>query len=258
MTVSCWIIDDEPDAHKAILIALRQYSDFEVSFQSFEANPAVLNKLPKPDVIFLDISMPKRSGFEFLKRFRSISTLIVFITAHNNYALKAYDHDAVDYLLKPIDDTRFEQMIEKVRAHLSCGSYLKFGVNFPSKIDNTSHNHTLNTGLSVQTDDALYYVKQLDIIYIESVSDHLAIHLSNKTLITRNTFIKLSLSIDQVYFHRVHKSYMVNLIHITKFEKGRFGDGAFWVSNGDRVKLSRRYKHVLSKLKNVQQSSRIG
>lgn len=248
MTITCWVIDDEPAAHKGIELALTAHNDFRIVYHGYSADEPALGEKPKPDVIFLDIDMPRVNGFQFLASWQGALPCIVFITAYQQYALAAFDNNALDYLLKPIEQPRFAQMIAKVRQRLK----EKQLVSKHSAVEQWYQQVVQQTsllGLSVQTDEGLFYLKQKDIIYIEAVADHLAFYLNNKTLLSRDTFKRLSQKLDHNFFFRSHKSLMVNTAHVIKFERGRFGDGTLVLSNGASVKLSRRYKAILANIK---------
>ncbi|WP_088328513.1 LytTR family DNA-binding domain-containing protein [Lacimicrobium sp. SS2-24] len=247
MTVNCWIIDDEPAAHKGILLALQKHRDFEVIYQGHSADDPQLKQLATPDLVFLDIEMPTGTGFQLLSLWEHQIPQIVFITAYHQYAVEAFDHNALDYLLKPIEQARFDVMIEKVRQR----------INEKSLVSKRSAVEALYTqlkqqaspmGLSIKTSEGLFYVRQKQIIYIEAVADHLAYHFENKTLLSRDSFKRLSLDLDPDFFFRCHKSYIVNTAHVLRVEKGRYGDAILTMSQGDKVKMSRRYKDLLKHL----------
>ena len=248
MTITCWVIDDEPAAHKGIELALKAYSEFQIVLHSYSADEEGLREKPKPDVIFLDIDMPRVNGFQFLANWQGALPCIVFITAYQQHAIEAFDNNALDYLLKPIEQQRFEQMLTKVRQRVK-EKQLVLKHSAVEQWYQQVVQQTSLLGLSVQTDAGLFYLKQKDIIYIEAVADHLAFHLSKQTLISRDTFKRLSQELDHNFFFRTHKSLMVNSAHVIKFDRGRFGDGMLLLSNGASVKLSRRYKAILANMK---------
>ncbi len=247
MTIKCWIIDDEPAAHKGIEIALKEHTDFEVVYHGYSVDKNALEQLAKPDVVFLDIEMPSKNGFELLKLWPEFLPHIVFITAYNQYAVTAFNNNALDYLLKPIEKPRFDAMTSKVRQRIKEQTVmLKHSVI--EDFYNQVKQHESLLGLSIKTSDGLFQINQKDIIFIESVSGHLAFHYADKTLLSRDSFKRLILELDPKFFFRIHKSYMVNSAHIIKIEKGRFGDGILEMSNRHQVKISRRYKNVLQQL----------
>jgi len=247
MTIKCWIIDDEPAAHKGILIALKAHVDFEVVYHGYSVEQASLEPLVKPDMVFLDIEMPMKNGFELLKLWPESLPHIVFITAYSQYAVTAFNNNALDYLLKPLDQARFDIMINKVRQRIN-EQKLMLKQSAVEDFYNQIQRQESLLELSVKTNDGLYRIKQKDIIYIESVSSHLAFHYGDKVLLSRDSFKRLVLELDPKFFFRIHKSNIVNSNHVIKAEKGRFGDGILKMSNQHQVKMSRRYNQILQKL----------
>ena len=249
-TISCWVIDDEPAAHQGIDIALQKHRDFCVTHHAYKIGTALIQNKNKPDVIFLDIEMPGNSGFALFDIWPEPLPLVVFITAYNHFAVQAFDHNALDYLLKPIEQSRFDSMTIKVRKRLmEAQVWMKKewleGVLSHAKL------HSSQLGLSVKTDDGLLRLKQKNIIFIESVGDHIGIHCCDNqqhlhTLITRDTLKRLATELDTAFFFRTHKSFMVNSAHVTRIERGRFGDGIAHLSHNKQVKISRRYRDILA------------
>ena len=249
MSIRCWVIDDEPAAHKGIEFALAKHEDFDVVYHGYAVEPDVVANQPKPDVVFLDIEMPGDNGFALLNLWPDTLPLIVFITAYNQYAVKAFDKNALDYLLKPIEQERFDAMTDKVRKRLQEQDVLlkKDTVDALFKQVKTQESQL---GLSVKTDEGLFRIKQKYLVFIESIGDHLALYYRDeksqpKTLLTRDSFKRLATELDPKFFFRTHKSYMVNSAHVVKLDRGRFGDGVLEMSNQMQVKISRRYKDIL-------------
>jgi two-component system LytT family response regulator len=247
MTIKCWIIDDEPAAHKGIMLALEKHSDFQVVYHGYSVEQVSLEPLVKPDVIFLDIEMPNQSGFELLTLWPELLPNIVFITAYNQYAVTAFNNNALDYLLKPIEQARFDDMTNKVRQRIK-EQEVMLKRSSVEDFYNQIKQRESQLELSIKTSDGLYRIKQKDIIYIESVSSHLAFHYGDKTLLARDAFKRLSLELDPKFFFRTHKSYIANLAHVTKVAKGRFGDALLEMSNSHQIKMSRRYNDILQQL----------
>jgi len=247
MTIKCWIIDDEPAAHKGIMIALEDHTDFEVVYHGYSVEQTIRESLVKPDVVFLDIEMPSKKGFELLELWPGFLPHIVFITAYDQYAVTAFNNNALDYLLKPIEQTRFDVMTNKVRQRIKEQEVMLKRTAVENFYDQIKRQESL-LELSVKTNDGLYRIKQKDIIYIESVSNHLAFHYSDKTLLSRYSFKRLVLELDTQFFFRTHKSYIVNTAHVIRVEKGRFGDAILEMSNQQQIKMSRRYNEILKPL----------
>ncbi|MEW6983961.1 LytR/AlgR family response regulator transcription factor [Colwelliaceae bacterium 6471] len=249
MTIKCWIIDDEPAAHKGIEIALRKHADFELVYHGYNADTGAIAQLVKPDVVFLDIEMPGGNGFKLLDCWPNSLPHIIFITAYNEYAVQAFDNNALDYLLKPIEQERFDVMTDKVRQRINEQGVMLKKSTVEAFYKQVKCQRSL-LALSIKTSDGLFHIKQKDVIYIESVGDHLAFHFADKTLLCRDSFKRIAVELDPSFFFRTHKSYMVNSAHVAKIERTRFGDGKIEMSNQHQVKMSRRYKAILNELNN--------
>ncbi|TRY31777.1 LytR/AlgR family response regulator transcription factor [Aliiglaciecola sp. M165] len=253
MSIRCWIIDDEPAAHKGIEIALGAHSDIDIQLHGYSVTAIKTKALAKPDLVFLDIELPGEDGFGLLDLWPDNPPLIVFITAYNQYAIKAFDNNALDYLLKPIEQLRFDEMMQKVRRRLQ-EQHLMFKKDTVDALFQQIKSNESQLGLSVKTGDGLYRIKQKYLIYLESIGDHLALyyhddqHDRHATLITRDSFKRLATELDPAFFFRTHKSFMVNSAHVVRLERGRFGDGFVEMSNQKQVKFSRRYKDLLAVL----------
>jgi len=247
MTIKCWIIDDEPAAHKGIMIALETHDDFEVVFQGYSVKQALSERLEKPDMVFLDIEMPSQNGFRLLALWPEPLPHVVFITAYNQYAVNAFNNNALDYLLKPIEQDRFDVMTNKVRQRIK-EQQVMLKQNMFEDFYRQIHNQESPLELSVKTSDGLFRIQQKNIIYIESVSNHLAFHYENKVLLSRDSFKRLVLELDTKFFFRTHKSYIVNSAHVTQIKKRRFGDALLVMSNQHQIKMSRRYNEILQQL----------
>lgn len=252
MSIRCWVIDDEPAAHKGIEIALAKHPEFELVYHGYKVDLAEVKGLVRPEVVFLDIEMPGDTGFALLALWPDNLPLIVFITAYNHYAVKAFDNNALDYLLKPIDQERFDAMTTKVQKRLKEQDLILKRDTVDALFHQVKSQESA-LGLSVKTDEGLFRLKQKYLVYIESVGDHLALYYKDeqgdeKTLLTRDSFKRLATELDPKFFYRTHKSFMVNSAQVVKLDKGRFGDGLIEMSNQKQVKISRRYKAILGVL----------
>lgn len=193
-------IDDEPPALKIIehFCQKLDYIDLERSFTSPAEALKYLRKFPV-DLVFLDIQMPGISGIEFVKAI-SQNSMVIFTTGHSQYAVESYDLNAVDYLLKPFAEERFQVATAKA-AEL-------FQLNRQSEVGSPPH-------FFVRADYSLIRINFADILFIEGLDDYLKIHLSNgKTIVTRMTLKTMMEKLPSKEFCRVHRSYIVPLERI--------------------------------------------
>jgi len=250
MTIRCICIDDEPMARKGIAIAIRPFDDFELVAE-YSSGEELLNNYPENiDVLFVDIEMPRLNGFELLKQLPQPLPLVVFVTAYDQYAIKAFEAEALDYVLKPIEEDRFAQVITRIQKALEqpndnqkSNKLLKIVNALQQKLQKDE------ATLSVKTDDGYFRIKLSDLLYIESVGDHVCFHLINQQLISRNTLKAYVVELAEHGFHQVHKSSLVNGKHVTKLEKLRFSDYQITLSNQTTLRVSRRYKTAIEHFK---------
>jgi two-component system LytT family response regulator len=207
------LIDDEPLARDIIKYYLADYPDIEVIAEcsdGFEGLKAI--SLLKPDLIFLDIQMPKISGFEMLELVEN-PPVVIFTTAFDEFAIKAFEVNAVDYLLKPVEKERFTQAIKKV--------FLKAGKE-ASNAEDLIKVQTLNPAQSnrvvVKVDRSIKIIPTSDIHYIEADDDQVKLSTAEGAFYKNKTMGYFEQSLDPLQFIRVHRSYIINLSQVTKIE----------------------------------------
>ncbi len=250
MTIRCICIDDEPLARQGLKLALQPYTNFELVAQYGAADEYLkeveANHAPEVDVLFVDIEMPRMNGFELIEQLTSRLPLIVFVTAYDQYAIKAFEQQALDYILKPILEDRFAQVIKRIETAIQQPKSIDETESLKKKISILKQQITLDEAtLSIKTDEGYFRVKVADILYIESVGDHVCIHLSQNQLITRNTLKSYVVELSEHGFHQIHKSSLVNLKYVASIKKLRFSDYQVTLSNKKELKLSRRYKSIM-------------
>ena len=203
------IIDDEPLARAEMNSLINEISKIDI-LGEFSNAPSALDfiKNNAVDLVFLDIEMPLMTGLEFVERLPK-RTLIIFTTAYSQYALKSYELEAVDYLLKPIDKQRLKKAIEKAVLYtelLSTGT-----------IKNTVESNTADF-LFIKSERRFYKIGFADIKYIEGLKDYVVIHTQNQKLITAMNLKTIHQKISSDSFIRVSKSYVVNIDYIDSFD----------------------------------------
>lgn len=207
--MNCIIVDDEPLAREELQALINEVSEVEISGMFSNAQSA-LNFLNSnhTDLVFLDIEMPMVNGIEFAAQLAG-STLVIFTTAYPQYALKSYELDAIDYLLKPVDKFRLEKAIRKAEG------YKKLLAENPE--NNTVEGNTPDF-LLIKSDRRFHRIKYEDIRFIEGLKDYVVIHLANQKLITAMNLKSFHQKIPQNVFLRISKSYVVNKNFIESFD----------------------------------------
>lgn len=223
--INCIIVDDEPIARDILKKHLEKIDSINLVAQCKNAVEAfnIINS-ENIDLIFLDINMPEISGLSFAKSINS-NIKIIFTTAYREYAIDGFDLNAVDYLLKPISFTRLQQAVNKFLTEKS--------TNLPW--DNEKQNST-NDFIFVRADRKMVKLNFSEINYIESLSDYLKIHLSNKTIITRETITNIESKLSENNFIRIHRSFIVSVDKISSYTN------EFVEINNITIPISRSYK----------------
>jgi len=232
-TVSCIIVDDEAIARDIIASHLSKIDNIEVAAQcknAIEAFNFISNNTV--DLVFLDINMPEISGIAFAKSINK-GIKIIFTTAYRDYAVEGFDLQAVDYLLKPI---AFERLLKSVNRY--------FEVTTVSK-ENANETLVNNDFVFVRSDRKMLKVDFDSILYIESLSDYIKIHLQNETIVTRETISTIEAKLPKHRFLRIHRSYIICVSKIQSFTN------EYVTINSITLSISRSYKReVLNQLEN--------
>ncbi|TMM32102.1 response regulator transcription factor [Polaribacter aestuariivivens] len=231
--INCLIVDDEPVAREILQTYVAKIPNLKLikscknAIEAFE----VLHQ-QKIDLVFLDINMPEISGLSLAKSINK-NTRIIFTTAHREYALEGFDLQAIDYLLKPISFERFFQAVNK--------SFGVFKNNVPNQgvIPKTSKNEFI----FVRSERKMIKIIFDEILYIESLSDYIKIHLRDKIIVTRETITNIEKKLPTQRFLRIHRSYVVNINCIDSYTN------EFVEIGKNSISISRTYKeNVLTKL----------
>jgi len=225
--MNCIIVDDEPLAREEMQALIKEISQVEI-LGKFSNAPTALNFLKnnEVDLIFLDIEMPMVTGLEFAAQLPK-KALIVFTTAYPQYALKSYELDAIDYLLKPIAKERLEKAINKAETYKRLLS------------DNTEKGIIeAGTGdfLLIKSERRFYRINFSDIRYIEGLKDYVVIYVGNQKLITAMNLKTIHQKMPQDIFLRISKSYVVNINYIESFDHHSIYIGGYEISLGEVYK----------------------
>lgn len=203
----------------------------------------------RPDVVFLDIAMPGKSGMEMLAELKTIEFEIIFVTAYDEYILQALHYSAVDYLLKPVDEERLMEAVAKAEKKL-----VPHHLN--NKVETLVHNLTQAAGaasmkLCIPTLKGFQVVALEEIIFCEAEDSYSIFFLGDGTKIcSAKTLLDYELLLQNTSFLRVHKSYLINLQHIKEYQRG--DGGTVTMSNGTEIEVSRRRKEFfLARIKEV-------
>lgn len=240
------IIDDEPLARSIVTEYLQVYNDFEVVAEcnnGYEGVKAIVQH--KPDLIFLDIQMPKINGFEMLELLDEIPP-VIFATAFDEYAIKAFEANAVDYLLKPFSKERFNTAIEKWKTITKPEVY---NANLKTLIENTVKQPEETQRIVVKNNTEISIIPVEDIVYFEAYDDYVKIFTKDRYFLKKKTMNHYEAVLDGQLFFRTHRSYIINLGQLTRIEPLEKNSYVALLKSGKRVPLSRTgYARLKEKL----------
>jgi len=266
--ISVVIVDDEKEAREGIEILLQKDSNIEVKALCKNGLEAIktIQKV-KPELIFLDIQMPSINGFEVLNTLdEKILPEVIFVTAYDQYSLKAFENHAVDYLLKPFTDERFFnalsfakkrifanrksnnfsglqnllQTYQKEKNQQSEQKLIDESNNYPQKI--------INNRLVIKADGKIYFVPLNDIIWVQAYDYYVKIHIKARFYLIRERLKTMEQLLPNENFIRVHKSSIVNINHVIELEPHFNNEYMAKMSNGIAIKTSRSYRDNLDSI----------
>jgi two-component system, LytTR family, response regulator len=244
------IVDDEPLARRGVRVCLRGVTDVTVIGECSTGQSAVEQILrARPDLVFLDAQMPNMNGFEVLSHIPEESwPLIIFITAYDEYALRAFDVHAVDYVLKPIDDARFAEALDRARQIFQ----QRAAQVVVERLRSLLAEGQVNTGkdryrdrFAIKTGGRTAIIAAEDIEWLQASGDYVALHIGKKAYLLRETLDGLERQLDPKRFIRIHRSTMVALDEIKELQSLSSRDSLIRLNDGTELRASRRYRHRL-------------
>ena len=230
------IVDDEPLARSNVVV-LRRDPQIEIIGECGSGVAAIGEiRISNPDLLFLDVQMPECDGFDVLEMLgKDQPPAIVFVTAYDHYALRAFEAGALDYLLKPFDNARFELAVNRAKQRIRASSR-----NPPAD----SRTKRLER-VVIKSPGAVSFVKVSEIDWIEAADYYACLHVGANSYLVRRSMADLEEDLDPKLFCRVHRSSIVNLERIRGLKLGEDGEYEVLLDNGLGVRLSRRYRKQL-------------
>jgi len=245
-------VDDEPLARRGIRLRLDATHDTDVVAECANGGEAIKSiQNLAPDLVFLDIQMPDLNGFEVLRRLPADNLpLIVFVTAYDEYALAAFEAHALDYILKPIDNARFEQALERARMLKTSHDLTETNRRLSALLHYLKQDKArpqYRTHITIKTGRRLRVVQIGEIDWISADGDYVTLHVNNKEYLVRQTISSLEHELDPEHFLRIHRSTIVpkaQIAELTTLEPEGF---LIRLRNGSEVKASGGYRLRLGK-----------
>jgi len=244
------IVDDEPAARSRIARLLAQDAEMELVAEcrnGMEALDAVQKH--RPDLIFLDVQMPQMNGIETLDRIEDErKPFVVFVTAYDQYALKAFDRNAVDYLLKPYDDDRFFSSLEKAKKHIDMRMNSKLTGKLLDLMREHMHAKSEYTEVFTIREKGREYKAHVDdIVFLRAEGNYLCLQMKDRSHLYRMTMNAVESELDPARFLRIHRSFLVNTAHIRNTRYSGNNEFIFSMANGERIVSGRSYKEQIAK-----------
>lgn len=246
------IVDDEAPALANLQLLLAREADVDlVAICSDGAMAIEAVQEHQPDLLFLDIQMPEVSGFDVIKSIPPANRpYVIFVTAYDQYALKAFEVNAVDYLLKPFDDKRFQEAISKAKGLLQQHEQRELQEKIGLLLRHLDEEQTQKylRKLSVRQGSKISFLKVEDVLWVEADNQYVKIHLTTASHLMRQSLSYLDQHLDPTVFYRTHRSAIVNVHRIESIEPYFKGDYHIRLDNGTIVKLSRHRTEGLKAL----------
>jgi len=238
------IVDDEPIARTGLRELLATEGDITIVGEAGDGLTAaeeILSK--KPDVVFLDIQMPEVDGFAVVEAVGPEEMpLVVFVTAFDQYAVKAFEVHALDYLLKPLDPERLHATLARVRRQIAAGKGIRPDHDLLRTLRGLPGSGAYPGRILVRSPEKIIVVDTPSIEWITAEGDYVRLRWKGSTLTTRSTMVAMEGSLDPARFARIHRSTIVNISLIAELRPGFTGDYALLLKDGTKFTLSRMYK----------------
>lgn len=245
------LVDDEPDGIRTLqkMLGLHCPAVNIVATCSNAASAKQQIELLKPDVVFLDIQMPGKTGLEMLTDISPKDFEVIFVTAYNEYMLQALQYSAADYLLKPVDEDRLVEAVHRVEQRLDTAKKEERTNALMHNLSQVGHPSAMR--LCLPTLKGFIVLKLEEILYCEAERSYTVFHLeNNKTVTVSKPLAEYDQLLQDTSFLRVHKSFLVNMMHVKEYQRGE--GGLVIMSNGAEIEISRRKKDIfLMKVKEV-------
>ena len=248
--VTALIVDDEPLARERIRTLLATFPEVAIVGEARDANEAVAKiRELRPALLFLDVQMPEGDGFSVLEKLPSgEAPAVIFVTAYDAFALRAFEVHAVDYLLKPFTRARFGQAMAHVLAKISHPSRGDLDLEVRALLESIRAERRTNERVAIRTGEAVYFVRIADIEWLEASGNYVKIHAAGHEHLLRDSLKSFEERLDPDRFLRVHRSAIVNVDSIRRLEPWFHGEYAVVLRDGTKLMSSRTYSERLRKM----------
>lgn len=236
--ITCIVVDDEPKMLELLADTMNElYPDIDIAgkYTTWKTALSGIRSI-KPDILFMDISMPEKSGFDLLELMPDISAQIIFVTAHTEFALEAFNFDVCGYVLKPINDKELIKSVDRALKRINSGK----------KVKNTDNK---NEKIGIPDDTGIRYVSINNIIYCETFNRYTKVVTIEGEILSSYNIGKYHETLTQDNFFQPHRSFIINIDHIARYDSS----GMVVMDNGTEIPVSKKQKDIL-----LQAFNRIG
>ena len=252
--ISVLIVDDEALARDGVRLRFKGDADFEIIGEAAGGREAValIRKL-RPDVVFLDIQMPELDGFGVLATLKDHEVpIVVFVTAFDEYAVAAFESQAVDYVLKPINPRRFAKTLERIKLITMEKSLARmsrdFVANLREAVSESSEPRKLRRRFAIKEHDRIFFIDADQVDWIEAENYYAALHVGKKKHLIRESLSELEEQLDPNLFVRVHRSAIVNIRRVREVKRPMRGGYLLVLDDGSKLKLGRSYHQTIQRI----------
>lgn len=249
MTLRIVIVDDEPLALTLLESILNDVENVDLvakCLNGYKALDAIITH--QPDVLFLDIHMPGLNGFDVISKIQSdIMPVVIFTTAYADYAVEAFQVQAVDYVLKPLEDHMIMTSLERARAAIEGGYNLWRKPKLLTALHTISDKvkersgESVKSTLTVKDSDKIALLETKSIQWLEAAGDYVCIHSQGNARLIRSTLKAIESDLGGSQFQRIHRSTIINMEHLSEIAPAQKGEAIVQMSDGTRLKVSRKY-----------------
>jgi two-component system LytT family response regulator len=246
------IVDDEPLAREGIRQLLRQEPDIEICGECSDGLEGIGEiERKRPDLLFLDVQMPEIDGFEVLDSLH-VDRLpaVIFVTAYDQYAVRAFDVHAVDYLLKPLDQKRFREALDRARRQRAHEKQEEVVESLRALLKEARLRRKFVERFVARSVGKIQIVRATDVDWIDADADYACLHCQGKKHLIRQTMNSLERQLDPERFMRIHRSSIVNLDRVKELQTLSHGDCILLLEDGTRLTMSRTYRERFDRMFN--------
>jgi two-component system LytT family response regulator len=250
MSIRAIIAEDEPLARQCIAAMAKSYG-IEVLAECQDGEEAIRSlQKHRPDLLFLDVQMPGIDGFGVLQEVQpEIVPAVIFTTAYDHYAVRAFEHDAVDYLLKPFDEERFRKAVDRARLQLGNSSHhAELIGHLLRELNAARQAPTGPQRLVIRSKGQIAFVRVDEVDWIEASHNYVRIHVGKDVHLLRETIGEIETRLESERFLRIHRSLIVNVDRIRRLEACGYGEYLVVLHDGKKLSLSRGYRERLDRL----------